>query len=425
MRKKTCGWLFFVAVGLSFTQAYAQDSKKLIDTLTYETQLGLPIAASKIYFTDSKFALSGFAESNYIHYLGEKNKQSEDLELYMTNLQRFVMYAAYKPKKWLVVYAEIFAEFMNDGRHEHRFEFQPEVFLDFLIDDAFNFRVGSHQLRLGFINNNDEPVMFYSVNRPEVERLIVPSSWIDLGVMTYGKIGKNLSWSASVYQAMDPMNLRGASWLRQGRADVLRFNFEGYTLNTAFSYSGIKNTDLAMNGMFGSLGKEDMRSSTYIISSYARTEFKNFTLMALGAFGGTTNPEALFDLTQQYTAGGTGQVLGSKTYGYYGELGYDVWSLFRKKGGKPISNFFMRSSEIKLPLFLRYERLNTHAQIDESLRDFPAFQTDLTAITMGLNFNPRRSIVFKCNYQFRNNRAALPGGLFEGDRFEVGLGLIF
>jgi len=424
--KKKCwltagvGWLC-----CSLLMAQERENKKLIDTLTYETQLGLPIAASKIYFSDAKFALSGFAESNYIHYLGEKNRQSEDLELYMTNLQRFVLYAAYRPKKWMVLYAEIFAEFMNDGGHEHRFEFQPEVFVDFLIHERFNFRIGTHQLRLGFINNNDEPVMFYTVNRPEVERLIIPSSWIDLGLMTYGKIGQNLSWSLSVYQAMDPVNLRGASWFRQGRADVLRFNFDGYTLNSGLSYSGIKDTEFAVNGMYASLGKEGLRSNTYLISSYARTEVKNFTFMALGALGGTSNANGIFELTQQFSPGGVGQVLGSQTYGYYGEVGYDLWPLFRKKGGKPISNFFMRSSEIKLPVFLRYERLNTHASISETLRDEPIFQSDLTAVTVGLNFNPRRNIVFKTNYQFRSNRVPLMNGIFEGDRFEVGLGLIF
>ncbi|PMB22034.1 hypothetical protein CEN47_20370, partial [Fischerella thermalis CCMEE 5319] len=90
-------------------KGYAQGSKwkKLVDTLTYETQTGLPIAASKIYFSESRFTISGYGESNFIRYLGEKNTLSDDLELYMTNMQRFVTYAAYKPKKWFVLYIEL------------------------------------------------------------------------------------------------------------------------------------------------------------------------------------------------------------------------------------------------------------------------------------------------------------------------------
>jgi hypothetical protein len=310
---------------------YSQEPmrKKVVDTLTYETQSGLPIAASKIYFSDSKFTISGYGESNYINYRGEKNTQSEDLELYMTNMQRFVVYAAYKPKKWLVLYAEIFAEYMNDGTNERHFEFQPEVFADFLFSEKFNLRLGTHQAQIGYINNSDEPVMFYTVNRPEVERIIIPSTWIDLGVMTYGKINKDFKWSASLYQGLDP-------------------------------------TDL-------------------------------------------------------------GQVLGRNVYGFYTEVGYNIWPYLKgnRKSANDIKNLLVRSSEIKLPIFIRYERLNTHNRIDESLMNEPIFKSDLTAITIGANFNPRRNIVIKTNYQFRNNIAPLADGSIEGNRFEIGLGFIF
>lgn len=410
-----------------FLNGYSQENKRIIDTLTYETQSGLPIAASKIYFTDSKFTISGYGESNYINYIGDKNTQSEDLELYMTNMQRFVAYAAYKPVKWLVLYAEIFAEYMNDGSRERHFEFQPEVFADFLISEKFNLRIGTHQTQIGYINNSDEPVMFYTVNRPEVERIIIPSTWIDLGVMTYGKFNKNLRWSASLYQGLDPTDLRGATWIRRGRADALRFNFEGYTANSSLKYTGFKNTELALNGLYSKIGKDEISSNTYILSSYVRKEYGNWSFMALGTIGGSGNTQGLFEITRQASLDNVGQVLGSSVYGYYTEIGYDIWPLFRANGksanGK--SNFLVRSREIKLPIFIRYERLNTHSQIDASLIDEPIFQSDLTAVTIGANFNPRRNIVVKTNYQIRNNTAPLADGTFEGDRFEVGLGFIF
>ncbi|MBS9524660.1 hypothetical protein KI659_11635 [Litoribacter alkaliphilus] len=410
--------------------AYAQDgreTRKVIDTLTYETQSGLPIAASKIYFTDSKFTISGYGESNFINYLGPKNTQSEDLELYMTNMQRFVAYAAYKPKKWLVLYAEIFAEYMMDGGRERKFEFMPEIFADFLISPKFNLRLGTHQATIGYLNNSDEPVMFYTVNRPEVERIIIPSTWIDLGIMTYGRINNDLKWSASIYQGLDPTLLNGATWIRRGRDEALRFNLNGYTFNPSLKYTGLKDTELAVNGILASMSQDGIRSNTHILSSYVRHNYGNWSFMALGAIGGTDNTQGLFELTQAYSPDNTGQVLGRNVYGYYAEVGYDILPFLgvNKSKARDKNSFLIKPSELKLPIFVRYERLDTHAQISPELMGQPFFQSDLTAITVGANFNPRRNVVMKTNYQFRNNRSALADGVYEGDRFEFGLGFIF
>jgi hypothetical protein len=426
MYLKTLCALLLLLLNTSYLSA--QENRQVIDTLTYQTQAGLPIAASKIYFTDSKFTLSGYGESNYINYLGEKNIQSEDLELYMTNMQRFVVYAAYKPKKWLVLYAEIFAEYMNDGRRERLFEFQPELFADFRLSERFNVRVGTHQAQIGYINNSDEPVMFYTVNRPEVERIIIPSTWIDLGVMTYGNINKDLKWSASVYQGLDPTNLNGATWIRRGRAEPLRFNFDGYTLNSSIKYTGIKDTELALTGLYSKMSRNEISSNTHLISPYVRHTYKNWSFMALGAAGGTDNTRGLYELTRDFSADQTGQVLGQSVYGYYAEVGYDILPILglnkRKERGRA-DNVLIRAQEIKLPIFVRYERLNTHAQVDPELANEQIFQSDLTTLTVGANFNPRRNIVLKTNYQFRHNKQALANGMFEGDRFEAGIGFIF
>ncbi len=427
--------LFFA--GLS-AHAQAPDEpneakRKLIDTLTYQTQSGLPIAASKIYFSDAKFTFSGFGESNFINYLGPKNTESNDLELYYTNLQRFVTYAAWKPKKWLVIYGEFFAELVNDGNRETHFEYLPELFVDFLIDDRFNVRVGSHQPAIGYINNNDEPVMFYTVNRPEVERVIIPSQWIDFGVMTYGNLTKDLKWSVSAYQGLDAHKLNGATWIRRGRDETLRFNFNSFLLNSKLVYKGIKDTELSVSGIWTRIGddlqsngsSEKIRANTMLLSSYARHTHKNWTFMALGTFGRMNNTDQLFELTRHGSNGP--QVLGERVYGYYTEVSYDILPLLgfspKKEGAK--DNFFVKRAEFKLPVFARFERLNTHAGVNEKLVNEAKSQSDLTTLTMGVNFNPRRNIVVKSNYQVRWNKAPLESQLHEGNRFELGMGFIF
>lgn len=428
------------ACGQSDSTDTAKKEKKLIEELTYEMQPGLPLAASKIYFTDSKFAVSGFGEIGHTNYRGPKDRTSGDIELFMTDLYRFVTYVAYKPKPWLVLYGEVFAELYRDAQiRETDYEFFLEVFADFLLHKNFNVRVGTAQVQIGYVNNNDEPIQFFTVNRSEVERLIIPSQWIDLGLMTYGDLTDRLKWSLSVYQGLNTRDLNGGTWIRRGRDHAFRHNFNGYILNGSLEYTIDPQTTWAVNGVWTRAGNNQeytlagdnvrISANTSLISSYVRREMKNFTLMALGTYGRMDETDQLFQLTQNYgTQGnGLGQVLGSEVFGYYIEGGYDILPLFRRQGNSKDKNgFFLRSSEIKLPVFFRYDRLNTHSQVHPNLREETFTRTDLHALSVGLNFNPRRNVVVKTNYQFRRNAEPMPGtDEFEGNRFEMGLGFIF
>ena len=435
-----CSLFTLFLVDNTYAQSDSNDEdlkkqKKVLDNLTYQQQSGLPVAASKIYFSDSKYTISGFGESNYIHYNGPKNRASNDLELYNTNLQRFVIYGAYKPTDWLVLYGEFFAEFVNDGREESHFEYLPEVFVDFLLTPQFNVRVGSHQPGIGYINNNDEPILFNTVNRPEVERILIPSQWIDMGIMTYGNLTDELKWSASVYQGLDANNLNGATWIRRGRDNTLRFNFNSAVFNSKIQYTGIKNTELSISGLYTQLGRGEeifslgtptqVNANTLLTSAYIRHTHKNWTVMALGTYGQINNTEQLYHLTASSEIGP--QVLGKQVYGFYTEVSYDILPLlgFNKKKEGSMNNIIYKREEVKLPVFARIERLNTHASITEALQNAERNQSDMTVLSLGVNFFTKRNIVLKANYQFRWNKEPLPSGEFEGDRVEFGVGFIF
>lgn len=405
----------------------------LIEELTYEQQPGLPPAASKIFFSKKKFAVSGYGEFSNIGYLGEKDRSSGDLELYNTNLYRFVAYTGYKPADWLVLYAEVFGELYHDGLREVGHEVFIEVFADLLIHKSFNLRMGSFQIPMGYMNNNDEPIQYFAVNRAEVERLIVPSTWIDLGVKAYGSITPKLKWLATVFQGVDGDQLIGGTWIRRGRE--MRFHFRSIGGAAQLNYKPVQNLTLSASGLLMQSGKGEevefdgdtrrVRAPTGLLSGYARWESGNWTLMALGAAGWMNETELLYELTGQRDQGA--QVLGARTYGYYLEVGHDILPYLRgKSGGDPKRSFWYRSDEMKLPLFARYERLDTHAAIDprviERIGNDSAFhRNNLDVLTVGANFNPRRNLVLKANYQFRRNRSAPT----EGDRLEMGLGFIF
>jgi hypothetical protein len=425
--------IFFLPYNHCYAQQLEESDEDRIDRLTddegFLQHAGLPAAASKIYFTDAKFAVSGFGEAVYNQYFGPRNKASGDLELYNTNLYRFITYLAYKPWPWLVMYAEVFGEFMHDGTREADWEIFTETFLDFLISEYFNLRVGTSQLQIGFINNNDEPVLFYSVNRPEVERVIIPSQWMDLGIMAYGKFFDNLNYSLSVYEGLDAMSLNESTWLRGGREHQFRGRWRNPVLNTQVEFHGLPNSILSLSGIYTNLAGDqvirmgfnavEVNSHTFLLSSFIRNEWDRFTLLTLASYGYMKNTDRLFQLNQE--------LLGRRSYGFYIEAGYDILPLLIKqnKQREPETTFFYHPGQLKLPVFIRYERLNTHAAIHTLLQDQSFNGNNLHALVIGANFNSRHNIVLKTNYQFRWNKQLLPGGEAEGNRLEFGLGFIF
>ncbi|MDR6237501.1 hypothetical protein [Aureibacter tunicatorum] len=395
---------------------------------------GLGKAASAIFFSDKRYSVSGFGELNYVHYPpGGINKNSNDLELYYTNLYRLSGFFGYKISKNIIFNSEIMVEYLHEGSNESHHEIAIEAYLDFILNKNFNARVGLMPLPIGYINSNDEPVLFYSVNRPEVERLIIPSTWIELGAMLYGKIVPDLHYFAGVSGGLNSKDFTSGTWIRNGRPFDIKFP-NSVSYNAQLIYNGVKNTQLSVSGYYGPTSQgetistingtqESFKANVGVISGYAKYEYDRFRLIMMGTYGRLGDTEKIFELTKN-DENGQGEVLGKETYGAYIETGYDILPFFMKKhksvDGKREKGLF-KKSEFELPLFVRYERLNTHSDIAESLKQYNRIENNMQILTVGANFKPQEDIVFKINYQFRNNLYN-GSGIKESNILEFGIG---
>jgi hypothetical protein len=382
---------------------------KPIAKLKYIKQPGLAHAASKIYSADERWSISGFGEINYVNYRGPKTRGG-DLELYYTNLYRSGTFFGYKITDRFIFNSELQLELLHDGIREFRPEFNLELMFDVLINPYFNIRFGNYPLPIGYVNVNEEPIAFYTVNRPEVERIIIPTQWLEPGFLFYGTFLHGFEYNLGLTKGLDATDFREGSWIRQGR-----FHFSSWPKSVAFNgkleYSGVKNLLVGLSGYNGDASNghyvgEDVRltSRLSLMSSFAEYNISNLSFFGLLSRGWLTGTDQLYDMNNV--------VIGSETLGYYGEVRWDILHYFNNTG------------DWKLPLFVRYERLNTHAAVHPDLENIEREENNLSIISVGLNARPKRNITFKANYQIRTNKyahAAMP----ESNRFEVGLGFIF
>jgi len=108
---------------------------------------------------------------------------------------------------------------------------------------------------------------------------------------------------------------------------------------------------------------------------------------------------------------GTNNIVGSESYGWYSELGYDVLPLLWQDTTQYLAPFF------------RYEHLNTVAKAPAGDwgNDLDPTQTnDWQIYQVGLQYKPIPNVVIKADYRnFKAKKGTIP------DDFNLGFGFIF
>lgn len=425
--------VFGVGLAIQAQEEKSKDTTALgIEKLKYKQQPGLALAASKIFFSDKPYSISGFGEFNYVPVRGDINPAAGDLELYYTGLYRYATFFGYRLTDKLIWNSEFQIELLHDGTNETQHEIVIEAFFDYLWKDYLKARIGFYPLTIGYVNNNDEPIMFYSVNRADVERLIIPSTWIEFGMMFYGSISDNWNYALGLSQGLNGQSFLSGTWVRQGRQINLSIP-SSISINPQLNYTGIKNLTLSASGYYGNSTQgesyfdnaieQSVNARIKLGSLYGKYDYKNLRIVAVGAFGELEDTPELFRLTSSENQ--MGQVLGSQVYGGLLEVGLDILPYFRKqKTVVEKEAWWYNTTEMKLNVFGRYERLNTHHRVAEEIQNLPRIENDLNIFTFGFNFKTKENIVFKLNYQYRkNNYSADPNPI--RNIVETGIGFIF
>ncbi len=167
-----------------------------------------------------------------------------------------------------------------------------------------------------------------------------------------------------------------------------------------------------------------VNANIQLTTAYAKYDWQNFRFVSVGTYGRLGDTEKIVELTKDENDK-NGQVLGEEVYGYLFELGCDVLPYIRKKkSANSKQSFLYDTHEMKLSVFTRYERLNTHHSIHQNIQALPRVENNMDIWTFGVNFNAKENVVFKANYQYRINK-------FDNDPnpikniFETGIGFIF
>ncbi|MFA5232935.1 MAG: porin [Sulfurimonas sp.] len=341
---------------------------------------GLGAAASKVYYSKSPLSIGGYGEMYYSHTNKESGSNSSKVDVY-----RFVPYIGYKFSDNILLNVELEFEHggvANDGGDAEGGEVIVEfIYLDFLINEWANIRVGNMLMPMGLINERHEPTLFTTVQRPNTAKQIIPTTWHESGVMVYGDVFEGLEYKFAGVTALNPTIDSDTSWLRSARGGSFTNNDPKLGFVARLDYTDI-------NGLLAGASAY-MDSNINMFDIHADYKIKGFR--AYGTYAEAKRSDA-FEL-----AGALSQV---KAKGGYLNLSYDLLTL--------------SSSSDKLPLFVQFESVNSaDKKTDGSSLD------SIDTTTFGINYFPHDQVVLKADYAMQSQ-----GGV-DSDTFSLSMGFIF
>jgi hypothetical protein len=355
-----------------------------------ESEHGLGPAASKIYRTERGISIGGYGEFLY------QNREVERDEL---DLLRAVLYFGYKFNDRFVFNSEV--EYEHAGE-EVGVEF---AYLDYLWRPQANLRAGLLLVPMGFLNELHEPTTFLGANRPQIEQVILPTTWRENGFGLFGEAGP-FSYRSYVLAGLRAEGFTAAS-LRGGRQEGIESSAEDLAWVGRLDFTGVPGLLVGGSAYLGNSGQglrsdrgETLDVGTQIVEGHLEWKWRGLELRALAL---QAELDDVADLNRFLDLHGSDSV-GERLTGQYVQLGYD---LLAGRGGEQA--------------FIPYGRWETYNTQDEVPRGFAADPAnDVEVLTLGFAYKPIDQIVLKVDHQSFDNEAGTGA-----DQLNVLLGWIF
>lgn len=254
-------------------------------------------------------------------------------------------------------FEHVFYHDENGGEEELQIEIE-QAYLEYGLQDGLLLNAGIQLIPVGIVNVTHEPTTFYGVERPNVEKYIVPSTWWEAAVGVVKTFDSGLQLDLMAHSAMD-MSKNG--YIRSGRP---KLDLNQYTEDQSWGvtgrakYTGITGLELATSLQY----QQDVSSSvggdqsTFLAEGHAIYRKGGFQFRALTAYW-NVDGFANSDTQDQW--------------GYYLEPSYSFDIPWGKAG------FFGR--------FSQYEYFNSKRRENKEY-------------SVGLNYWPIDEVVLKMDY---------------------------
>ena len=281
-----------------------------------------------------------------------------------------------------------------------------QAYIDFLLSRSFNVRAGMLLMPVGIINERHEPPVFYGVERPLVETVIIPTTWFEVGAGVHGELGRGWRYRAYLTAPLNAAQFSAEEGLRDGRQKGNRTNISRAAGTGRLEYVGVRGLTAGASVWAGDSGFEfqprfDVPVRVYDADvRYARGRFEGRAQLAQVEITGAADlNDAIFRNS------GVNPNVAKTLRGGYVEGGYRVIS------GAAFGD---------VGAFVRYENVDTQFRMPDGYVPLEEFDRDLWVV--GATYWPEPDIAIKVDYVHQRNKSATVSA---PSSFNIGLGWWF
>ncbi len=350
-----------------------------------ESVLGFGPAASKVYKAKRGVSIGGYGEMLYENFDQRRDDGTLSGKTDQADFLRAVLYFGYKFNDRLLFNSEIEYEHAVAGAGEPGEVALEFAYIDFRATRAFGVRGGLLLIPMGFLNELHEPPIFHGARRPEVERVVIPTTWRENGIGLYGDAGP-VSYRVYLVTSLNAIGFSAGDAVRGGRQEGAKAAANDLAVTARVDYRPVPGLLVGAAAFSGETGQEaaGLQGARFTLwDAHGEWNWRGLHLRALYARGILSDAGAV--------SAATSQVVGSRVRGAYGEVAYNVLAPFKK-------------TEHDLSPFVRFEDLNTQEEVPPGPAADP--ENGRKVRTYGLTYRPIHNIAVKVDYQdFRNGKA--------------------
>jgi hypothetical protein len=347
---------------------------------------------------------------------------------------RYVLTPSYQIADWLVFNSEL--ELEHGGVDEStgrgsRFNGELEVeqfYVDILLNEHFNIRsLGIDLVPVGRINLYHEPTLFYSTERPELYREIIPSTWMEPSLGFFGKITDTLDYRVQISTGLEDFvasfgdnasgdaGITAVNGVRSARPRMRAADENKLAYSGRLHFNGLQGLDASTSFYYTTMDGFEMRDVDMFlwdIEAIYRVPRTGLELRGDFAYWCIGNPENLI-------ANNTGSLtdnVGNRMYGWYVEAAYHLWPEAWREG---------RGREMDLVPFVRFSQIMTQSDLPTGTAlDNGTANRDF--ITAGLAWYLSPRFVVKGDWRHNLNESDESGNSAPSqDYFQMGVGMAF
>jgi len=329
-------------------------------------------------------AVSGTAVGGY----GELTLNAPSNGPAVVDLRRFVLFVGHNFTDRIRFYSEVEVEHAVASSEDAGEVEIEQAYVDGLVSRRLNLRAGLILMPVGIINIYHEPPTFNGVDRPEVDTLIIPSTWREPGFGIFGELTTGLAYQLYLINGLNANGFTAEAAVADGHQEGMLAAARDFGAVGRLTYEPMLATIIGMSGYFATSGNSLRQTVGKVPVGLwevdARTRYRGFTARAEIAmlFIGETAALNQALAANEPTAS---LPVAKRSQGGYLEAGYDLMRLA------------CPTSDQSVTVFSRFDYANTQASVAAGLTPDEALIRYVW--TAGLVYRPIPQIALKGDYR--------------------------